>query len=163
MTTASTDCIAVINAGSSSIKFSVRILPGLAGVRLSRFQLRTPADRQHRLRRRWLEHHRLNLSLNLQRIMKVILSGLHSNACKAVIIESFAPFFHIRQVKMIREGSPDKPWAVLHIADSYERAWEACNTLGGVFHRGKRLHMYIPLHQPDIYHEFAPHQRVDIR
>jgi len=30
MTTASTDCIAVINAGSSSIKFSVHVLPGLA-------------------------------------------------------------------------------------------------------------------------------------
>ena len=82
--------------------------------------------------------------------MKVILSGMHSDACEAAIIESFAPFFHIRQVEMIREGSPDNPWAVLHIADSYERAWEACNTLRGVFHRGKRLHVYIPLHQPDI-------------
>ena len=30
MATASTDCIAVINAGSSSIKFSVHVLPGLA-------------------------------------------------------------------------------------------------------------------------------------
>jgi len=94
--------------------------------------------------------------------MKVILSGLHGDASESAIIESFAPFFHIRQVEMIREGSPDNPWAVLHIADSYERAWEACNTLRGVFHRGKRLHVYIPLHQPDIYHEFEPHQRVDI-
>jgi hypothetical protein len=91
--------------------------------------------------------------------MKVILSGLHADACESAIIESFAPYFHIKQVDMIREGSPDSPWAVLHIADSYERA---CNSLRGVFHRGKRLSVYIPLHQTDIYHEFEPHERLDI-
>ena len=30
--------------------------------------------------------------------MKVILSGLHGDASEAAIIESFAPFFHIRHV-----------------------------------------------------------------
>ena len=94
--------------------------------------------------------------------MKVILSGLHADACESAIIDSFTPYFHITQVDMIREGSPDSPWAVLHIADSYEHAWAACNSLRGVCHRGKRLSVYIPTHQPDIYHEFEPHERLDI-
>ena len=51
--------------------------------------------------------------------MKVILSGLHADACESTIIDSFTPYFHITQVDMIREGSPDSPWAVLQIADSY--------------------------------------------
>jgi hypothetical protein len=53
--------------------------------------------------------------------MKVILSDLHGDACETAIVESFAPFFHIRHVGMIRGGSPD------------------------------------------IYHEFEPDQRVDVR
>lgn len=54
--------------------------------------------------------------------MKVILSGLHGDACETAIVESFALFFHIRNVEMIREGSPRLPWAVLHSADSCKRA-----------------------------------------
>lgn len=94
--------------------------------------------------------------------MKVILSGLHADVSETSIVESFAPLLTIRHVEIIREGSPDNPWAVLHINGSYEQAWSVCNRLRGVFHRGKRLHMYIPLHQHDIYHEFEPHERLDI-
>ncbi len=54
--------------------------------------------------------------------MKVTLSGLHGDACETAIVESFAPFFHIRHVEMIREGSPRLPWTVLHSADSCKRA-----------------------------------------
>jgi hypothetical protein len=43
--------------------------------------------------------------------------------------------------------------------------WNVCNQLRGVFHRGKKLHFYIPLHQEDVFHDFhnlEPHQRINI-
>jgi len=95
--------------------------------------------------------------------MQIILSGLHGDATESSVAEGLAPFFHVRKVEMIREGAPDSPWALIDLDDSYGKVWEVCNELRGVFHRGKRLHFYIPLHQPDLCEALAPHERIDIR
>lgn len=85
--------------------------------------------------------------------MQVILMGLHGDASADSVAHGLAPFFHVRHVQMVTEGTPDSPWALIDLVDSYERVWNVCNQLRGVFHRGKRLHFYIPLHQTDVYHE----------
>lgn len=97
--------------------------------------------------------------------MQVILSGLHCDACEDSVTEGLKPFFNVKHVSMIREGEEDNPWALIEVHDSYEHVWNVCNQLRGVFHRGKKLHLYIPLHQDDVYHEFhdlEPHQRINI-
>jgi hypothetical protein len=86
--------------------------------------------------------------------MQVILSGLHGDADEASVQEELARFFHIKRVKMIRHGAADNPWALLEVTGSYEHNWRVCNRLRGVFRNGKALHLYIPLHQEDVYHDF---------
>jgi len=44
----------------------------------------------------------------------------------------------------------DNPWALVEVTDTYERVWNVCNQLRGVFHRGKALHLSIPLHQDGV-------------
>lgn len=95
--------------------------------------------------------------------MQIILSGLHGDACETSVAEGLAPFLHVRQVSMVRQGIEDNPWALIEVADSYERVWNVCNQLRGVFHRGKAIRLYIPLHQDNVYHDLEPHQRIDIR
>lgn len=94
--------------------------------------------------------------------MQLILTGLHGDANEASVGTGLSQFLHVKRVSMVREGEPDDPWALVEVADSYERVWAVCNQLRGVFHRGKRLHLYIPLHQTDVYHEIPPHLRIDI-
>lgn len=95
--------------------------------------------------------------------MQVILSGLHGDACEESVAEDLARFFHVKKVSMVREGDSDNPWALIEVHDSYERVWNVCNQLRGVYHRGKVLHLYIPLHQEDVFHDLEPHQRINIR
>ena len=94
--------------------------------------------------------------------MQIILSGLHGDACEESITQGLSRFFQVKNVHMVQEGALDSPWAVIEVSNSYEHVWEVCNKLRGIFHRGKRLHFYIPLHQTDAWHDLAPHQRVDI-
>lgn len=94
--------------------------------------------------------------------MQVILMGLGEEACELSVQEGLTPFFHVTQVTMVRDGARDNPWALIEVADSYERVWNVCQQLRGVFHRGKRIHFYIPLHQTDVYHDLASHERIHI-
>ena len=94
--------------------------------------------------------------------MQVILSGLHGDACEDSVSEGLARFFHVKHVTMIRDGISDNPWALIEVADSYERVWQVCNQLRGVFHHGKAIHLYIPLHQEDVFHDLEPHQHINI-
>lgn len=94
--------------------------------------------------------------------MKVILMGLHGDASTQSVSEGLTPFFHVRHVELVDQANSGNPWAVIDIDNSYEHVWDMCNRLRGVFHRGKALHLYIPLHQNDIYHEIPAHQRIDI-
>jgi len=94
--------------------------------------------------------------------MKVILMGLHNDACADNVASGLAPFFQVRKVDMVREGDPESPWAIVEVDNSYEHVWEVCNRLRGVFHRGRTLHLYIPLHQEDVFHEIPSHERIDI-
>lgn len=94
--------------------------------------------------------------------MKVILTGLHDDACPESVSAGLAPFFHVRHVEMVREGGADNPWASIEVDNSYEHVWDVCDRLRGVFHRGKAIHLYIPLHQEHVFHEIAPHERINI-
>jgi len=51
---------------------------------------------------------------------------------------------------------------VIEVDDAYQHVWDVCYELRGVFHRGKRIHLTIPLHQDHLQHEIAPHERIDI-
>lgn len=96
--------------------------------------------------------------------MQVILSGLHGDASEASVAEGLARFFHVKHVNMIRDGMVDNPWALIEVHDSYEHVWTVCNQLKGVYHRGKPIHLYIPLHQNDVFHDLEPHhQHINIR
>lgn len=94
--------------------------------------------------------------------MKVILMGLTRNADAQSVGAGLAPYFHVKHVELVQQGNPDSPWAVIEVEDSYEHVWDVCNRLRGVFHQGKPIHLYIPLHQHDVYHDIPPHERIDI-
>lgn len=94
--------------------------------------------------------------------MQVILSGLHGDATEAAIAEGMGRFLNVRRVVMIREGMNDSPWALIEVHDPYERVWSVCNQLRGVFHRGKALRLYIPLHQEGAFHDLGPDESVNI-
>jgi hypothetical protein len=83
--------------------------------------------------------------------MQVVLSGLRGDDSEDSVLRHMAPYFHVQRVRMIRDGAPDSPWALLDVIDSYEHVWATCNVLRGVFHRGKKLRLYIPLHQADAW------------
>ena len=102
------------------------------------------------------------LVFNRENMMQVILMGLHEDACEESVATGLAPFFHVTQVKMVRDGAVDNPWALIDVHDSYERVWNVCEQLRGVFHRGKRIHLYIPLHQDDVYHDLPAHACIHI-
>lgn len=94
--------------------------------------------------------------------MQVILTGLAHDASELHIEEELTRFFHVKQVRLERENGASEPWALIEVADSYERVWQVCQQLRGVFHRGKRIHLYIPLHQEDIYHDLESHLHIRI-
>jgi len=79
--------------------------------------------------------------------MQVILRGLTEDACESNLTDWLSPFFNVRQVKMIRDGERDSPWALIEVADTHEHVWHACQRLRGVFRQGRLVHFYIPLHQ----------------
>ena len=83
--------------------------------------------------------------------MYFILSGLNADADENRIREGFAPYFSVAGVRLVREGGQDSPWALVEVADSYEKVWAVSNRLRGVYHRGKRLQFYIPAHQPEAH------------
>lgn len=87
--------------------------------------------------------------------MQVILTGLTEDACESTLADWLSPFFNVQRIKMIRDGAPDNPWALIDVADTHERVWRACERLRGVFRQGKLLHFYIPLHQA-ANHFFLP-------
>ena len=82
--------------------------------------------------------------------MQIILRGLHADDCEESVTKELALYLHVTHVEMVREGMDDNPWALVEVADTYERVWNVCNQLRGVFHRGKALHLSIPLHQDGI-------------
>jgi len=83
--------------------------------------------------------------------MQVILRGLTEDASESTLADWLSPFFNVQQIKMIRDGERDSPWALIEVADTHERVWSACQRLRGVFRQGKLLHFYIPLHQAARY------------
>lgn len=83
--------------------------------------------------------------------MQLILRGLHGDDSEESVAKELAPYLHVTHVEMVRQGMDDNPWALVEVADPYERVWNVCNQLRGVFHRGKPLHLHIALHQePDV-------------
>lgn len=81
--------------------------------------------------------------------MQIILRGLHGDDNEESVAQELATYLHVTSVEMVRPGEEDNPWALVEVSDSYERVWNVCNQLRGVFHRGKALHLTIPLHQDD--------------
>ena len=63
--------------------------------------------------------------------MQIILSGLHCDACEVSVAEGMSRFLHVKHVSMVRDGIEDNPWALIEVADSYERVWNVCNQLRG--------------------------------
>lgn len=95
--------------------------------------------------------------------MQIILSGLHGDVTEDGVKHELSRFFHVLAVRLVREGETDSPWALVDVCDPYPHVWNKCNQLRGVFHRGKRLHFYIPMHQEeDAYELLHPHERIDI-
>eukprot|EP01034_Spumella_vulgaris_P031106 gene31106-38442_t len=66
----------------------------------------------------------------------------------------------VRSVRLVRDGEPDSPWAVVAVADHYGKVWDTCNRLRGIFHRGRRLGFYIPLHQDLGPEDLLPHEQL---
>jgi hypothetical protein len=95
--------------------------------------------------------------------MQIILSGLTGDVTEDSIHGELSRFFHVVGVRLVREGDGDSPWALVEVCDPYAHVWNKCNQLRGVFHRGKRLHFYIPMHQEEQPYELLhPHERIDI-
>lgn len=82
--------------------------------------------------------------------MQIILRGLHGDDNEDSVTSELATYLHVTSVEMVRQGEDDNPWALVEVSDSYERVWNVCNQLRGVFHRGKPLHLSIPLHPDDV-------------
>lgn len=82
--------------------------------------------------------------------MQLILRGLHGDDSEESVATELALYLNVTRVEMVRQGEDDNPWALVEVSDSYERVWNVCNQLRGVFHRGKALHLSIPLHQDDF-------------
>ena len=89
--------------------------------------------------------------------MQVILRGLTEDASEATLTDWLSQFFKVQQIKMIRDGDRDSPWALIEVADTHERVWSACQRLRGVFRQGKLVHFYIPLHQ-SVNPSFLPRE-----
>lgn len=94
--------------------------------------------------------------------MQIILTGLHGDVNEESVQRGMALYFHVIHVRLVRDGEPDNPWAVIEVANHYGEVWDKCNRLRGIFHRGKRLNFFIPLHQELSPEEFLPHERIDI-
>ena len=83
--------------------------------------------------------------------MQVILSGLHGDDTEESVREVLKLYFKVVSVTMIRDGINDSPWALVEVPDAYERVWNVCNQLRGVFHRGRPLSLRIPIHQDALH------------
>lgn len=94
--------------------------------------------------------------------MQIILTGLHGDASEQSVEQGLARFFEVRNVRLVREGEPDSPWAVVSVADHYGKVWDTCNRLRGIFHRGRRLGFYIPLHQDLGPEDLLPHEQLHL-
>lgn len=94
--------------------------------------------------------------------MQIILTGLHGDASEQSVELGLALYFQVIQVRLVRDGEPDNPWALVEVANHYGEVWDKCNRLRGIFHRGKRLNFFIPLHQELALEDFLPHERIDI-
>lgn len=79
--------------------------------------------------------------------MKIILMGLHGDADEDSVGKVLAPYFNVTKVTMIRDGAKDRPWALVEVKETYFYVWTVSRQLSGVFHRGRRLRLYIPLYQ----------------
>ena len=80
--------------------------------------------------------------------MIFILSGLPVDTNETNIRNGLARYFKIEHIRLDLTSTPNAPFATITVSDSYEHVWEIVNRLSGIFHKGRRLHLHIPAHQP---------------
>ncbi len=79
--------------------------------------------------------------------MKLYLSGLQPDVCEQELRELLSPSFNIQGLEICSKDTPEHPYALVEVADSYEQVWRAKNRLTGRYHRGATLRMHVVTYQ----------------
>lgn len=79
--------------------------------------------------------------------MKLYLSGLQPDVNEAEVRALLASSLDIQQVEICNQHTPQSPYALLTVADSYEKVWPIKNRFTGQYHRGLSLRMYVVTYQ----------------
>ena len=80
--------------------------------------------------------------------MKLYLSGLQPDVNENEVRELLASCLDILEVEICCQHTPDSPYALVTVADSYEKVWPIKNRITGQYHRGSSLRMHIVTYQP---------------
>lgn len=79
--------------------------------------------------------------------MKLYLSGLQPDVTEIEVRELLSSCLEIQQVEVCTQHTPDSPYALVTVTDSYEKVWPIKNRFTGQYHRGLSLLMHIVTYQ----------------
>lgn len=78
--------------------------------------------------------------------MLIVIGNLPGDATETRLCECFTPWVRVECVRIIREGDPDSPAALVDLPFAKPVADFVADRIGGRYHGGKRLNAWVALY-----------------
>lgn len=78
--------------------------------------------------------------------MKILISGLQADFSPERLSERMAHFGPVLGVEVVRDGDPDKPWALVEMDLDASAATEVARRIDGIYFIDRFIHARVMLH-----------------
>lgn len=79
--------------------------------------------------------------------MKIMLSGLHGDFDADTLKARMSHFGPVKDIQVITEGDPDKPWVLVELAIDPAQATEVARRIDGIYFRDRFLRALVMPHE----------------
>lgn len=77
--------------------------------------------------------------------MKILLTGLQRDFDIDLLRERMTKFGHVIDIQAVRDGDPDRPWAIVEMALGVAEGTEVARRIDGIYHIDRFIHAQVML------------------